>query len=68
LWERAARDALTDPALAPAACECFLAAYGALARQGVARDLRDQVAGFIERHVARRRCPADDRQERSPVM
>ena len=68
LWERAARDALTDPVLAGAARECFLAAYGALARQGVARDLRDQVAGFLERHVLPGRSPADHRQERSPVM
>jgi glutamate--cysteine ligase len=65
LWERAARDALTDPALAAAARECFLAAYAALARQGVRRDLRDAVAGFTERYVLRGRCPADDVLDRA---
>jgi len=65
LWERAARDALTDPALAAAARECFLAAYAALARQGVSRDLRDAVADFTERYVLRGRCPADDVLDRA---
>jgi glutamate--cysteine ligase len=60
LWERAGRDALTDPVLAAAARECFVAAYGALARQGAGRDLRDAVAEFTERYVHRGRCPADD--------
>ncbi|MDI6097138.1 glutamate-cysteine ligase family protein [Actinoplanes sp. NEAU-A12] len=60
LWERAARDALTDPALAAAARDCFMAAYAALSRQGVSRELRDAVADFIERYVCRNRCPADD--------
>ncbi|BEL08046.1 ergothioneine biosynthesis glutamate--cysteine ligase EgtA [Actinoplanes sichuanensis] len=60
LWERAARDALTDPALAAAARDCFLAAYAALTRQGVSRELRDEVAEFTERYVYRGRCPADD--------
>lgn len=65
LWERAARDALTDPALAAAARECFVAAYAALARQGVCRELRDAVAGFTERYVLRGRCPADDVLDRA---
>ncbi|WP_436520871.1 glutamate-cysteine ligase family protein [Actinoplanes sp. HUAS TT8] len=60
LWERAARDALTDPVLADAARACFLAAYGALARQGASRSLRDAVADFTETYVNRNRCPADD--------
>ncbi|MCY1140930.1 glutamate-cysteine ligase family protein [Actinoplanes sp. Pm04-4] len=60
LWERAARDALTDPVLAAAARACFVEAYGALARHGVPRDLRDAVAEFTERFVMRGRCPADD--------
>ncbi|MFI1994032.1 glutamate-cysteine ligase family protein [Actinoplanes sp. NPDC020271] len=60
LWERAARDALTDPVLADAARACFLAAYGALARQGASRALRDAVAEFTETYVNRGRCPADD--------
>jgi glutamate--cysteine ligase len=60
LWERAARDALTDPVLAAAARECFLAAYAALARQGAARSLRDALADYTERYVLRARTPADD--------
>ena len=60
LGERVARDALTDPALAAAARECFVAAYASLARHGVARDLRDAVAEHTERYVLRGRCPADD--------
>ena len=60
LWERAARDALTDPVLAAAARACFVEAYAALARHGAARGLRDAVADFTERYVMRGRCPADD--------
>ncbi|MFI5891881.1 glutamate-cysteine ligase family protein [Actinoplanes sp. NPDC051513] len=59
LWERAARDALTDPVLAAAARDCFLAAYAALARQGAARNLRDALADYTERYVLRGRTPAD---------
>jgi len=65
LWERAARDALTDPVLAEAARDCFLTAYAALARQGTARGLRDEVAEFTERYVLRGRCPADDAIDRT---
>ncbi|PRY32946.1 glutamate-cysteine ligase family protein [Pseudosporangium ferrugineum] len=65
LWERAARDGLSDPHLAAAAKLCFLAAYESLARQGVSRDLRDAVAAFVERYVMRGRCPADDVLERA---
>ncbi|GIE98928.1 glutamate-cysteine ligase family protein [Paractinoplanes rishiriensis] len=60
LWERAARDALTDPVLAAAARDCFLAAYAALARHGADRRLRDALADFTERYVLRGRTPADD--------
>jgi glutamate--cysteine ligase len=60
LWERAARDGLSDPELGAAARECFVAAYAALARQGVARGVRDAAADFTERYVLRGRCPADD--------
>jgi glutamate--cysteine ligase len=68
VWERAARDALTDPELAAAARECFLAAYAALARQGADRELRDAVAAFTERYVLRGRCPADDVLERATAV
>ncbi|GAA0484104.1 hypothetical protein Ade02nite_95990 [Paractinoplanes deccanensis] len=65
LWERAARDALTDPVLATAARECFVTAYGALGRRGESRELRDAVAEFTERYVMRGRCPADDVLDRA---
>ncbi|GIF07373.1 glutamate-cysteine ligase family protein [Actinoplanes siamensis] len=65
LWERAARDALTDPVLADAARACFLAAYGALARQGASRELRNALADFTETYVNRNRCPADDLLDRT---
>jgi glutamate--cysteine ligase len=58
--ERAARDALTDPGLAAAARSLFLSAYGALARRGAPRPMRDAVAAYLERYVLRGRCPADD--------
>jgi len=60
LWERAARDALTDPILAAAARDCFVSAYAALARQGAGRSLRDALADYTERYVLRARTPADD--------
>ncbi|ATO81592.1 glutamylcysteine synthetase [Actinoplanes sp. SE50] len=60
LWERAARDALTDPVLADAARACFLAAYASFARNGAARELRDALADFTDAYVNRGRCPADD--------
>ncbi|WP_051809637.1 glutamate-cysteine ligase family protein [Actinoplanes subtropicus] len=60
LWERAARDALTDPVLAAVARDCFLSAYAALARQGASRSLRDALADYTERYVLRARTPADD--------
>ena len=60
LWERAGRDALTDPVLAAAARDCFLSAYAALARQGASRSLRDALADYLERYVLRARTPADD--------
>ncbi|ROP27419.1 glutamate-cysteine ligase family protein [Couchioplanes caeruleus] len=65
LWERASRDALTDPLLGVAARSCFVAAYEGLARLGAERELRDAVATFIERYVMRGRCPADDILDRA---
>lgn len=65
LWERVARDALTDPVLAAAARDCFVSAYAALNRQGVSRELRDAVADFTERYVHHNRCPADDVLDRA---
>jgi ergothioneine biosynthesis glutamate--cysteine ligase EgtA len=58
LWERAARVALCAPELGKAALGCFAAVENALA--GRDDDLRKSVSAFIERYVARGRCPADD--------
>lgn len=68
LWERAARDALTDPALSAAARDCFIAAYAALSRQGADRALRDAVATFTERYVLRGRTPADDLRDHTTAQ
>jgi glutamate--cysteine ligase len=68
LWERAARDALTDPLLAAAARDCFIAAYAALARQGAPRALRDAIADYLERYVLRGRTPADDILDRTAAV
>jgi glutamate--cysteine ligase len=62
LWERAARDALTDPDLATAARSLFLSAYGALARRGAPRPIRNAVAAYAEHFVLAGRCPADDQR------
>ena len=58
-WREAARDALTDPALARAARRCFAAALDALPRLG-ATALVPLVADYADRFVARGRCPADE--------
>jgi glutamate--cysteine ligase len=60
LWRRAARHGLTDPALRIAAETCFAAAGEALPRLGASERIREAVARFAERYVARGRCPADD--------
>ncbi|MDN3356934.1 ergothioneine biosynthesis glutamate--cysteine ligase EgtA [Actinomadura sp. DC4] len=59
-WCEAARDALTDPALARAARRCFEAALDALPRLG-AEALVPLVTDYADRFVARGRCPADER-------
>jgi glutamate--cysteine ligase len=58
-WHEAARDALTDPALARAARRCFEAALDALPRLGAAA-LVPLVTDYADRYVARGRCPADE--------
>ncbi|MFD5073799.1 ergothioneine biosynthesis glutamate--cysteine ligase EgtA [Streptomyces sp. NPDC058371] len=60
LWTEAARGGLTDPELHEAAVICFAAAADALPRIGATREVQDAVAEFIDRYVARGRCPADD--------
>jgi ergothioneine biosynthesis glutamate--cysteine ligase EgtA len=61
LWERAARLGPSAPELNKAALTCFLAAEKALAALDGADRARQAVSTFIERYVARGRCPADDR-------
>jgi glutamate--cysteine ligase len=66
LWETAARDGLADPELHAAAVACFAAALEALPRLGAPRPVRDAVAAYTERYVARGRCPADDLLDSGP--
>ncbi|MFD3652760.1 ergothioneine biosynthesis glutamate--cysteine ligase EgtA [Streptomyces sp. NPDC058620] len=66
LWTGAARDGLTDPELGAAAITCFEAALDALPRIGASKAVRDAVADFHERFVARGRCPADDLTDHTP--
>ncbi|MFC9247511.1 ergothioneine biosynthesis glutamate--cysteine ligase EgtA [Streptomyces sp. NPDC057136] len=66
LWTGAARDGLRDPELRAAAVVCFEVALDALPRIGASKTVRDTVADFHERFVARGRCPADDLTDRTP--
>lgn len=60
LYLDAARHGLADPELREAAAACFAAAVDALPRMGASTTVRDAVAAYAERYVARGRCPADD--------
>ncbi|MEU5702512.1 ergothioneine biosynthesis glutamate--cysteine ligase EgtA [Streptomyces aurantiacus] len=60
LWTTAARSGLADPELREAAVTCFAAAADALPRIGASDAVRQAVAEFTDRYVARGRCPADD--------
>jgi iron(II)-dependent oxidoreductase len=60
-WLEAARDGLASPDLAAAARECFAAALDALPRSGADDGTVAAVEDFVDRYVARGRCPADDR-------
>ncbi|MFF2850921.1 ergothioneine biosynthesis glutamate--cysteine ligase EgtA [Streptomyces sp. NPDC058001] len=64
LWLSAAQLALTEPELRDAAVTCFAAALEALPRIGASPEVRDAVAAYTERYVARGRCPADELIER----
>ncbi len=64
-WDRAARVATGDPALAQAATGCLLIASDALQRQGSA-DLAAEVDDFVDRYTSRGLCPADDQLARPP--
>lgn len=61
LWSDAAQHGLAHPALARSADACFAATLAALSRTGASAGLHHAVARYAEHHVARRRCPADDR-------
>ncbi|MBW5420332.1 ergothioneine biosynthesis glutamate--cysteine ligase EgtA [Streptomyces sp. BG9H] len=60
LWLDAARHGMADAELREAAAVCFAAALDALPRMGADASVRDAVAAFADRYVARGRCPADD--------
>ena len=60
-WTAAARDALAVPALQAAAEACFDAALDAFARLDVDATSIEATAAYLDRYVARGRCPADDR-------
>ncbi|MGW4194650.1 ergothioneine biosynthesis glutamate--cysteine ligase EgtA [Streptomyces sp. NPDC005004] len=60
LWADAARLGLADPGLREAAVACFTAALRALPRLGAEPEVVAAVAGYLDRYVARGRCPADD--------
>jgi glutamate--cysteine ligase len=60
-WQRAAMLGPADPVIAAASLRCFQAAEAALARLGAPARVKEAVAAFTERYVARARCPADDR-------
>src|SRR5262249_51217667 len=60
-WEGAARHGPTDPLIRGGRVKCFEAAHAALARLAAPATVRDAVAAFADRYVARYRCPADDR-------
>lgn len=63
-WSEAARDGLAHPGLARAAGRCFQIALGSLSGGRGDATLVDGVAAYVDRFVARGRCPADDRLDR----
>jgi glutamate--cysteine ligase len=60
LWDEAARFGLAHPVLAESARRCFGAALGALARLGSDAETYAACSEYVDRFVARGRCPADD--------
>lgn len=59
-WDNAALHALDHPVLGRSALKCFDAALDALPRLGADKETLDASAEFVDRYVARGRCPADD--------
>ncbi|WP_030183700.1 ergothioneine biosynthesis glutamate--cysteine ligase EgtA [Streptomyces sp. NRRL S-813] len=64
LWTDAARTGLADPELHEAAIACFVAALDALPRLGATAEVTDAVGAYLDRHVLKGRCPADDLLDR----
>jgi glutamate--cysteine ligase len=64
LWTDAARLGLADPELREVAVVCFAAALQALPRLGATAEVAGAVAAYLDRYVARGRCPADDLLDR----
>jgi glutamate--cysteine ligase len=62
-WLSAARCGPADPGIARASKRCFEAAEAALGRCAAPARIRQAVADFIERYVAKDRCPADDHMD-----
>jgi glutamate--cysteine ligase len=60
-WRDAARHGLADAELRRAACDCFAAALEAMPERGADPATVDATAAYVDRYVARGRCPADDR-------
>ena len=60
-WTAAARHGLADPALLRAAQRCFAVALEALPRLNAGASTIEATEKFIDRYVARGRCPADER-------
>lgn len=63
-WEEAARHGPAHPGLDRAARRCFDIALRALAGEHGAPAVVDPVASYVDRFVARGRCPADERLDR----
>ena len=63
LWCDAGRHGPSHPALARSAVSCFVAAIEALERNAVDAGLVDLCSQYLDRYVARGRCPADDTLE-----
>jgi glutamate--cysteine ligase len=59
-WRDAARHGLSHPGLAVSARRCFAVALDALSRVGADDETRAACAEYVDRFVARDRCPADD--------
>lgn len=60
-WHDAARCGLADPAIAEAARRCFAVALEAFRATEVDATTVAATEAFVDRYVARGRCPADDR-------